>query len=352
MSSNKTSLTYKDSGVDIDAGNALVEAIKQDVKKTQIPGVLGNIGGFGGLFEIPKHYKEPVLVSGTDGVGTKLRLALDFDCHESVGQDLVAMCVNDLVVCGAKPMFFLDYFATGSLNVDLASTVIRGIAKGCQISGCALIGGETAEMPGMYNNADYDLAGFCVGVVEKSEIIDGLAVCSGDSIIGIKSSGPHSNGFSLIRKIIERTKKDPRDLSINGTNILESVMSPTKIYVDSILKLLEQKKPINAIAHITGGGLTENIPRVLPDKMKAMINLDEIELPQLFKWFQEEGNLNKSELLKTFNCGIGMILVVPSSEVRSVTEILKLQGEETMLLGSIVESQNDKEKISFRGNFQ
>ena len=287
-------------------------------------------------------YSDPILVAGTDGVGTKLRLALDFDCHESVGQDLVAMCVNDLVVCGAKPMFFLDYFATGSLNVDLASTVIRGIAKGCKISGCELIGAETAEMNGMYNNADYDLAGFCVGVVEKSEIIDGLAVCSGDSIIGIKSSGPHSNGFSLIRKIIERTKKDTRDLSINGTNILESVISPTKIYVDSILKLLEQKKPINAIAHITGGGLTENIPRVLPDKMKAMINLDEIELPQLFKWFQEEGNLSNSELLKTFNCGIGMIIILDNKNRDSVIKDSTKMNYKVFEIGSIIKKSGSQ----------
>ena len=349
MSSSKTSLTYKDSGVDINAGNELIEAIKDDVKKSHIPGVLGGLGGFGGLFELPQGYKEPVLVSGTDGVGTKLRLAIDHDLNETVGQDLVAMCVNDLIVSGAKPLFFLDYYATGLLKVDVAKTVIKGIADGCKLAACALVGGETAEMPGMYSKDDYDLAGFCVGLVEKSKIIDGSKVRNGDLILGLKSSGPHSNGFSLIRKVIEVSGISPRDILIEGESLLDLVMAPTKIYVKSILAILDVDIEINAMAHITGGGLIENIARVLPANLQAIINLDTIDLPPVFKWLKKNGNIDDPELIKTFNCGIGMVLIINPNELSSVTEILNDNDEEPVILGKIVISNDDKSPIKFTG---
>ena len=278
MAENKPSLSYKDAGVDIDAGNALIEKIKGAAKRTRRSEVMAGLGGFGALFELPTGYKQPVLVSGTDGVGTKLRLALDYGRHDTVGIDLVAMCVNDLIVCGAEPLFFLDYYATGKLDIDTAAAVVNGIADGCELSGCSLIGGETAEMPGMYEDQDYDLAGFCVGIAEKSEIIDGSKVATGDVLIGLASSGPHSNGYSLIRKVLEVTGTNPATTQLDGQPLIDLLMAPTKIYVKSLLKLISES-PVHALAHITGGGLLENIPRVLPDNAKAIINVNAWQRP-------------------------------------------------------------------------
>ncbi len=327
-----TSLSYKDAGVDIDAGNQLVDRIKSVSKATHRPEVMGGLGGFGALCNLPSKYKDPVLVSGTDGVGTKLKLAMDLDKHDSIGIDLVAMCVNDLLVIGAEPLFFLDYYACGKLDVDTAAKVIEGIGEGCQQSACALIGGETAEMPGMYQAEDYDLAGFCVGVVERSKIIDGSQVKAGDSILGLASVGPHSNGFSLIRKILER---DPQALDNNPT-LQEAIMAPTKIYVKSVLRALEMFD-IHAMAHITGGGITENLPRVLPDECSALINRSAWELPECFTWLQEKGQVEDSEMLKTFNCGIGMILVVDKSVELQAIELFKSLGEDVKTIGKVVE---------------
>jgi phosphoribosylformylglycinamidine cyclo-ligase len=343
MTDKKQSISYKDAGVDIDAGNELVNRIKGVAKRTSRPGVLGGLGGFGALFEIPKSYKEPVLVSGTDGVGTKLRLAMDLAEHDNIGIDLVAMCVNDLVVAGAEPLFFLDYYATGKLNVDIAVKVVEGIGKGCEQAGCALVGGETAEMPGMYEGEDYDLAGFCVGVVEKSNIIDGSKVNIGDKLIGLKSSGPHSNGYSLIRKIIEVSGAS-LDEMVGGKKLSEALMAPTKIYVKPLLKLINTL-PVHAMAHITGGGLPENIPRVLPDNARAVIDTKSWEIPAVFKWLQEQGNVDRFELYRTLNCGIGMVICVSPENEQTAMKLLQEEGEDPVLLGSIQARAEGQESV-------
>lgn len=345
MSENQSqSLSYKDAGVDIEAGNQLVEKIKSVAKATKRPEVVSNLGGFGAMFELPKGYKEPVLVSGTDGVGTKLRLAIDAGIHDKVGIDLVAMCVNDLIVQGAEPLFFLDYYATGKLDVNTAADVVKGIGDGCLQANCALIGGETAEMPGMYEGKDFDLAGFCVGIVEKSKVIDGTQVIAGDQLIGLSSSGPHSNGYSLIRKIIEVTNADLAQ-DFNGRTLAETLLEPTKIYVKPILELNQQVN-IKALSHITGGGLLENIPRVLPEKTCAQINRSSWTMPAIFEWLQTQGNVEINEMYRTFNCGVGMVLVVAADELDKALTILKDLGEEAWHLGEIVTTDN-AEQVSF-----
>jgi phosphoribosylformylglycinamidine cyclo-ligase len=326
--------TYKDAGVDIDAGNRLVELIKPLVKSTARDGVLGSIGGFGGLFELPRgNYQEPVLVSGTDGVGTKLRLAIDLGIHNTVGIDLVAMCVNDIIVLGAEPLFFLDYFGCGKLDEAAATEVISGIAEGCRQAGAALIGGETAEMPGMYAEHDYDLAGFAVGVVEKSAIIDGSLIVPGDRIIGLASSGPHSNGFSLIRKIATDSGAD-MDQAFDGATLGQTLLTPTRIYVKSLLQLIENNN-VNAIAHITGGGIPENLVRVLHEGIDARVNTSSWQRPAIFDWLQTQGNVAESEMLRTFNCGIGMMVVVPENQAAAAIESLNAAGETAMEIGVI-----------------
>ncbi len=336
--SNTPSITYKDAGVDIEAGNALVERIKHVARKTRRPEVMGGLGGFGALCKIPTGYKEPLLVSGTDGVGTKLRLAIDLQRHDTVGIDLVAMCVNDLVVCGAEPLFFLDYYATGKLDIEIAASVVEGIGKGCELSGCALIGGETAEMPGMYEGSDYDLAGFCVGIVESRELIDGSKVASGDTLIGLASSGPHSNGFSLIRKILSVTNTDPSSTLLGEQPLADLLLAPTRIYVQSLQQLFKST-PVHALAHITGGGLLENIPRVLPENCKAVINPNRWAMPAVFDWLQQGGNISTEEMYKTFNCGIGMVLCVPTVETDNVLTQLKDSGETATVIGTIESCQ-------------
>lgn len=333
----KTSLTYRDAGVDIDAGDALVDRIKPLAAKTMRDGVMGGIGGFGALFEVPKKYQEPVLVSGTDGVGTKLRLAFEWDRHDTVGIDLVAMSVNDILVQGAEPLFFLDYFACGKLSVDTAAAVVGGIAKGCELSGCALIGGETAEMPGMYPDGEYDLAGFAVGAVEKAKIINGKNIGPGDKLIGLASSGAHSNGFSLIRKIIERAGAKPSD-DFHGQKFGDVVMAPTRLYVKPVLAALAQHgEAIKGLAHITGGGLLENVPRILQKGLSAKINKSAWTLPPLFQWLQEQGNVADDEMHRVFNCGIGMVLVIAADQVDAVTATLANAGETVYQLGEVVE---------------
>lgn len=330
---SNTQLSYKDAGVDIHVGNELVERIKGDVKRTRRSEVMGGLGGFGALCALPTKYKEPILVSGTDGVGTKLRLAIDLKKHDTIGQDLVAMCVNDLIVQGAEPLFFLDYYATGKLDVDVAASVIKGIADGCEMSGCALVGGETAEMPGMYHEGDYDLAGFCVGVVEKSEIIDGTAVKTGDTLIALGSSGAHSNGYSLIRKVLEVSGANPADL-LEGKPLSEHLLAPTKIYVKSILQLIKQTE-VHAIAHLTGGGFWENIPRVLPNNTKAVIDESSWQWPAIFNWLQEKGNISRYEMYRTFNCGVGMVIALPEKEVETAIALLEQAGEKAWVIGKI-----------------
>ncbi len=326
-------LSYKDAGVDIDAGNALVERIKGVAKKTQRPEVMGGLGGFGALCKLPTGYKNPVLVAGTDGVGTKLKLALDTGYHHGVGIDLVAMCVNDLVVAGAEPLFFLDYYATGELDVDVAATVVTSIGEGCLQSGAALIGGETAEMPGMYVKGDYDLAGFCVGVVEQDEVIDGTKTAAGDAIIAMASSGPHSNGYSLIRKIIDHAQADLQQ-AFGDSTLAETLLTPTRIYVKSLLQLIKTVD-VHAIAHITGGGLLENIPRVLPDNTEANIDVSSWQMPEIFNWLQEKGNVEQEEMYRTFNCGIGMIVVVPNNQLEQALATLQASGENAWHVGNI-----------------
>ena len=347
MSEQKQSLSYKDAGVDIDAGNALVERIKGVVKKTRRPEVMGGIGGFGALCEIPEGYKQPVLVAGTDGVGTKLRLAIDLKKHDTVGIDLVAMCVNDLIVQGAEPLFFLDYYATGKLDVDTAADVVTGIGKGCEISGCALIGGETAEMPGMYDGEDYDMAGFCTGVVEKSKIIDGTKVAAGDQLIALASSGPHSNGFSLIRKVLEVSNADTNQV-IDGKTLGEHLLEPTRIYVKPLLELFKQVD-VHALSHITGGGFWENIPRVLPESAKAVVKGDSWQWPTVFSWLQENGNITTHEMYRTFNCGVGMVLVVPADQLDNSLNILKDIGENAWHLGEIQDAVAGEEQVEIVG---
>ncbi|KKZ54402.1 phosphoribosylformylglycinamidine cyclo-ligase [Haemophilus haemolyticus] len=341
---SKQSLSYKDAGVDINAGNALVERIKPEVKRTTRAEVIGGLGGFGALCAIPSKYKEPVLVSGTDGVGTKLRLAIDLKKHDTIGIDLVAMCVNDLVVQGAEPLFFLDYYATGKLDVDVATDVVKGIADGCVQSGCALVGGETAEMPGMYHAGDYDLAGFCVGVVEKSEIIDGSRVKNGDALIALGSSGPHSNGYSLVRKVIDVAGVNPATELLDNKPLSEHVLAPTKIYVKSVLALIKQAD-VHAIAHLTGGGFWENIPRVLPKNTKAVINEKSWEWPSVFNWLQEKGNIDTYEMYRTFNCGVGMVIALPQEQVETALAILKQAGENAWLIGHIEYAEDDAEQV-------
>jgi len=332
------SLSYRDAGVDIDAGDALVDRIKPLARKTLRDGVLGGIGGFGALFEVPKRYREPVLVSGTDGVGTKLKLAFDLNRHDTVGQDLVAMSVNDILVLGAEPLFFLDYFACGKLDVDTAATVVGGIARGCELAGCALIGGETAEMPGMYPAGEYDLAGFAVGVVEKARAIDGKSIAPGDVVLGLASSGAHSNGYSLARKIIERARPDlnaPFDEADGRARTLaEALMAPTRIYVKPVLALL-QKIAVKGMAHITGGGLLENVPRVLPENAVAELRKAAWPRPRLFDWLQAEGRVAEDEMHRVFNCGIGLALVVAAADAEAAMAELATQGETVYRIGQI-----------------
>lgn len=348
MSSNPDSkkiISYKDAGVDIIAGDQLVEKIKPFAKKTMRNGVLAGLGGFGSMFEIPKNYKNPVLVSGTDGVGTKLKLAFETNNHKTIGQDLVAMCVNDILVQGAEPLFFLDYYACGKLSVSQATDVIKGIADGCQIAGCALVGGETAEMPGMYNEGEYDIAGFSVGIVEKQNIIDGSKVKSGDTVIGLPSSGPHSNGYSLIRRLLKETKTNLND-SFDDKTFADVLLAPTKIYVKPLLNLIA-KLEVKALAHITGGGLTENIPRVLPAHLAVEINLSSWQKPNIFSWLQTAGNLTDQEMFKTFNCGIGMILILSQENKVQAFEILKLMDQESIELGMVSQREKDDPQVKF-----
>lgn len=343
----KPSLSYKDAGVDIDAGNALVERIKGVAKRTRRPEVLAGLGGFGALFELPKGYKEPVLISGTDGVGTKLRLAMDLKKHNTIGIDLVAMCVNDLVVAGAEPLFFLDYYATGKLNVDVAADVVEGIGVGCEMAGCSLVGGETAEMPGMYEGEDYDLAGFCVGIAEKSKLIDGSNVTTDDVLIGIASSGPHSNGYSLIRKIID-VSGAKLDQKLGTTDLATALMAPTRIYVKPLLELIKSVN-VHALSHITGGGLLENIPRVLPEDCKAVINTQSWELPEVFKWLKDAGNVAQKEMYRTFNCGVGMVIAVPAAEADKAISQLNASGETAWKIGHIASCKTTEEQVELVG---
>jgi len=347
VSEQKQSLSYKDAGVDIDAGNALVENIKGAVKRTTRPEVMGGLGGFGSVCQLPSGYKEPVLVAGTDGVGTKLRLAIDLEKHDSVGIDLVAMCVNDLIVQGAEPLFFLDYYATAKLDVDVASSVVSGIAEGCIQAGCALVGGETAEMPGMYHKGDYDIAGFCVGVAEKSRLIDGTKVTAGDQLIALASSGPHSNGYSLIRKVLEVNNTDTNEL-LGGKKIADHLLEPTNIYVKSVLALLKEVD-VHALSHITGGGFWENIPRVLPKQAQAIINGNSWQWPEIFNWLMNKGNITEHEMYRTFNCGVGMILVVPADQVEHSLAILKQQGEQAWHIGKISDLPKNEEQVIITG---
>lgn len=345
MSEQKQSLSYKDAGVDIDAGNALVENIKGAVKRTTRPEVMGGLGGFGSVCQLPTGYKEPVLVAGTDGVGTKLRLAIDLAKHDTVGIDLVAMCVNDLIVQGAEPLFFLDYYATAKLDIAVASSVVEGIAEGCIQAGCALVGGETAEMPGMYHKGDYDIAGFCVGVAEKSRLIDGTNVAAGDQLIALGASGPHSNGFSLIRKVLEVNNTDTNEL-LEGKTIADHLLEPTKIYVKSVLDLLKNVD-VHALSHITGGGFWENIPRVLPDTAQAVIKGDSWQWPSIFNWLQEKGNITEHEMYRTFNCGVGMVIVVPADKIAQSIEVLTAQGENAWHIGEIADKADGAEHVIF-----
>ena len=342
--SENKSISYADSGVSIEQGNALVERIKPAVKATRRPGVTGELGGFGGLFDLKAcGFNDPVLVSATDGVGTKLRLAIDAGLYDGVGIDLVAMCVNDIIVQGAEPLFFLDYFASGSLDVDVASAVISSIAEGCEISGCALIGGETAEMPDMYAAKDFDLAGFCVGAVERERLIDGTTIAPGDCLIGLASSGIHSNGFSLVRKILERKTTIPDALS----PLEQTLLVPTRIYVKSILPVL-QTNAVKGIAHITGGGFTENIPRILPPGTGATIDLDAWDLPPVFSWLMQSGPVEEQEMLRTFNCGVGLIMVVNADSRDEIIQSLQASGETVYIVGEVV-AQSGPPSVSYRG---
>ncbi|THF61468.1 phosphoribosylformylglycinamidine cyclo-ligase [Pseudothauera nasutitermitis] len=335
LTASKPPLSYRDAGVDIDAGDALVDRIKPLARRTMRPEVLGGIGGFGALFELTGKYREPVLVSGTDGVGTKLKLAFQLDKHDTVGQDLVAMSVNDILVQGAEPLFFLDYFACGKLDVDTAADVVKGIARGCELAGCALIGGETAEMPSMYPDGEYDLAGFAVGAVEKAEIIDGSRIAPGDVVLGLASSGAHSNGYSLVRKIIERARPD-LDADFHGRPFRDVVLEPTRIYVKPLLALLrEQPGVVKGMAHITGGGITENVPRVLADGLTARIDASAWTLPPLFQWLQENGNVDTQEMYRVFNCGIGMVVIVAEADADAAQASLAAAGETVFRIGRI-----------------
>ena len=330
---SKKPITYRDAGVDIDAGDALVEAIKPFAKKTLRPEVLAGIGGFGALFEVSKKFREPVLVSGTDGVGTKLKLAFQLGRHDTVGIDLVAMSVNDILTQGAEPLFFLDYFACGKLDVAVATEVVKGIARGCELAGCTLIGGETAEMPGMYAQGEYDLAGFAVGVVEKSAIVDGREIAAGDVLLGLASSGAHSNGYSLVRRILERSKPD-LGADFHGRPLGEVLLEPTRIYVKPLLALMRQMR-VKGMAHITGGGVVENVPRVLPESLKAVISRSSWPRPPLFQWLQREGEVADEEMHRVFNCGIGMAVVVAAQDVDAAARALSGSGETVFRIGRV-----------------
>jgi phosphoribosylformylglycinamidine cyclo-ligase len=333
-------LTYRAAGVDIDAGNAVVERIKPLVKRTFRPEVMGGLGGFGGLFNLGTRYKEPVLVSGTDGVGTKLKLAQQLGRHDTIGIDLVGMCVNDVLVQGAEPLFFLDYFATGKLDVETTVAVVGGIAKGCELAGCALIGGETAEMPDMYPPGEYDLAGFTVGAVEKSELLSGDSIVAGDVILGVASSGPHSNGYSLIRKIVERAGS-PLDLDVGGVKLADALMAPTTIYVKPMLELMKTV-PVHGMAHITGGGLKENIIRVVPDGLGLKLDASAIVLPPVFDWLMREGNVAREEMWRTFNCGVGFTILLPRDAVATASSLLAKHGLSSSVIGEVVKTQDDE----------
>ncbi len=335
-----TPLTYRDAGVDIDAGNEVVERIKPLVKRTFRPEVMGGLGGFGALFDLSGKYREPVLVSGTDGVGTKLKLAQQLNRHDTIGIDLVGMCVNDVLVQGAEPLFFLDNFATGKLQVDTTVAVVGGIARGCELAGCALIGGETAEMPDMYAPGEYDLAGFTVGAVEKSKLLDGAQVRAGDVLLGIASSGPHSNGYSLVRRIYDRAGR-PADLDVGGVKLVDALMAPTTIYVKPLLELLG-RHDLHAMAHITGGGLTENIIRVIPDGLGLDIEASAIVLPPVFEWLQREGAVADPEMWRTFNCGVGFVLVLAPGDVAAVSSDLQRLGLAHRAIGSVVAATGDE----------
>ena len=326
-------ITYRDAGVDIDAGDELVERIKPVVRRTHRPEVLAGIGGFGALVEIPQGYRQPVLVSGTDGVGTKLRLAIDTGRHDTIGIDLVAMCVNDVVVQGAEPLFFLDYYATGKLRVAVAESVIRGIAEGCAQAGAALVGGETAEMPGIYSGEDYDLAGFCVGVVEKSAIIDGTRIEPGDAVVGLASSGPHSNGYSLIRKLIGVANANA-DTVLDGRPLFDRLLTPTRIYVKSLLELI-RTVPVRGLAHITGGGITDNIPRVLSEGLEVVLDRKSWHRDPVFDWLQRTARIDSAEMYRTFNCGIGMVAIVPQEHARAAVDLLNSRGETATVIGEV-----------------
>ena len=333
-------LSYRDAGVDIDAGDALVDRIKPMARSTMREGVLAGIGGFGALFEVPKRYREPVLVSGTDGVGTKLKLAFHLDRHDTVGIDLVAMSVNDILVQGAEPLFFLDYFACGRLHVDTAAAVISGIAEGCRQAGCALIGGETAEMPGMYPDGEYDLAGFAVGAVERSAIIDGKSIVPGDVVVALASSGPHSNGYSLVRRIVDVSGAD-LSADFDGRPLGMALLAPTRIYVKPVLDLL-RTVPVKGLAHITGGGITENVPRVLPANVVADLRLASWELPPVFQWLQQQGRVADAEMHRVFNCGIGMVLVVSATDADRTVAHLNAAGETAWIVGDIRARNGDE----------
>lgn len=346
MASDQSPLSYRDAGVDIEAGDALVDRIKDVARRTHRREVMGGLGGFGALCRIPSGYRSPILVSGTDGVGTKLRLAMQLQKHDSLGIDLVAMCVNDLLVCGAEPLFFLDYYATGHLDVDTAARVITSIGQGCELAGCALVGGETAEMPGMYEGDDYDLAGFCVGVVEEDQLIDGQKVSVGDHLIGLASSGVHSNGYSLVRKILEVSGTSP-DQSFELSTLGEVLMQPTRIYVRSILGLLKSM-PVHGMAHITGGGLPGNLPRVMPAGTCAVIDESSWTWPPVFQWLQTQGRVAKDEMYRTFNCGVGMVLIVPAASSAATLAYLNAQGETAWKLGCIEASTASEAHVVMR----
>ncbi|MDR7146608.1 phosphoribosylformylglycinamidine cyclo-ligase [Rhizobium sp. BE258] len=350
--SGKNGLTYSDAGVDIDAGNLMVEKIKPAVRSTRRPGADGEIGGFGGLFDLKAAgFKDPVLVAANDGVGTKLKIAIDADYHDTVGIDLVAMCVNDLVVQGAEPLFFLDYFATGKLDPNQGAAIVEGIAAGCRDAGCALIGGETAEMPGMYSSGDYDLAGFAVGAAERGELLPAGDIAEGDVILGLASSGVHSNGFSLVRKIVELSGLawDAPAPFADGKKLGEALLTPTRIYVKPLLKAIRETKAIKALAHITGGGFPENIPRVLPKHMAAEIDLSAVKVPAVFSWLAKTGGVEAKEMLRTFNCGIGMIAVVSPENVEAVTKALEAEGEKIVVLGRMIARAEGAQGTQYQG---
>ena len=342
----KKETSYKDAGVNIEKGNELVNRLKKTINNVNKEGVIGELGGFGGLFDLSSlNYKQPVLVSGTDGVGTKIKLAIENNIHDTIGIDLVAMCVNDVIVQGAKPLFFLDYFACSKLDINIAETVINGIDKGCSLAGCSLIGGETAEMPGMYKKHDYDLAGFCVGVVEKNKIITGENVVAGDALIALASSGCHSNGYSLIRKIINENNSD-LDQSLDNKKILEHLLTPTRIYVKQVLDLIESIS-IKSISHITGGGLVDNLPRVIPDNLSALINTKTWTIPKIFNWLCEQGKIDSHEMYKTFNCGVGLILIVEKNDAEETIKHLNDYGEAAWIIGEVIEN-NKQERVQFK----